>query len=115
MGDPPVSDPDGLTAEISQLLRGEHHDPHRLLGPHEVDGDTVVRALRPSAMAMLVLVADGGKIDMKPVHEGGLFSAVVPQAAAGYRLEAYFPTAAPSLSTTPIASSPRWAGSTCTC
>lgn len=87
MGDLPVSDPDGFTAEISRLLRSEHHDPHRLLGPNEVDSETVVRALRPSAMALVALVADGGKIDVKPVHEGGLFSAVVPQAAAGYRLE----------------------------
>ncbi len=91
MGDPLVSDPDGLTAEISQLLRGEHHDPHGLLGPHEADGNTVVRASRPSAMAMRVLGIDGSEIDMEQVHEGGLFSAVAPQAAAGYRLEADYP------------------------
>lgn len=92
MGDPHVSDPDGLTAGISQLISGVHHDPHGLLGRHEADGDTVVRALRPSATAMRILVADGGQIDMEQVHEDGLFSAVAPQAAAGYRLEADYPT-----------------------
>jgi 1,4-alpha-glucan branching enzyme len=92
MGDPLISDPDGLTAGISQLISGEHHDPHGLLGRHEADGDTVVRALRPSATAMRILVADGGQIDMEQVHEDGLFSAVAPQAAAGYRLEADYPT-----------------------
>ncbi len=56
MGDHLVSDPDGLAAGISALISGEHHDPHRLLGRHEANGNTVVRALRPSAMAMRVVV-----------------------------------------------------------
>ena len=92
MGEPLLRRPDDLTVEIAQLISGEHKNPHRLLGRHQADGVTVVRALRPSAMAMRVLLADGGRIDMEQVHEGGLFYAVVPTAADGYRLEADYPT-----------------------
>ncbi len=92
MGEPVVSDPDGLSAEISRLISGQHDNPHRLLGRHKDDGTMVVTALRPTAKAMRVLVAGGGRIDMEEVHEGVLFSAVVPQAAAGYRMEADYPT-----------------------
>jgi len=92
MGEASVSEPDGLTVEVARLISGEHQDPHRLLGRHQAGGETVIRALRPSAMAMRVLVADGGQIDMEQVHEGGLFSAVVPGAADGYRLEADYPS-----------------------
>ncbi len=66
MGDHLVNGPDGLSAEISQLLSGEHHDPHGLLGPHETEGSTVVRALRPSALAMRVLTGDDAKMGLPP-------------------------------------------------
>ena len=92
MGEASVSEPDGLTVEVARLISGEHQDPHRLLGRHQAGGETVIRALRPSAMAMRVQVADGGQIDMEQVHEGGLFSVVVPGAADGYRLEADYPS-----------------------
>ena len=91
MGDTLVNDADGFTGDLARLMSGEHHDPHRVLGCHEVDGSKVVRALCPSATAMRVLVADGGRVDMERVHEGGLFSAAVPAATDGYRLEADYP------------------------
>jgi 1,4-alpha-glucan branching enzyme len=35
--------------QIERLVRGEHHEPHRLLGAH-LDGDRVrIRAFRPDA------------------------------------------------------------------
>jgi 1,4-alpha-glucan branching enzyme len=87
-----VSDP--IAAEIERLVRGEHNDPHQVLGVHKADGKVVVRALRPDAIAMRVLIdgTEGVVIDMRRRHEGGLFEAEIPDAAAdSYRLEAHYP------------------------
>ena len=34
---------------------GEHHDPHSILGAHEYDDHTVIRALRPNAVEVVAL------------------------------------------------------------
>ena len=44
--------------EVERLVRGEHHEPHRLLGAHVEDGKLVVRALRPAATAVVALAGD---------------------------------------------------------
>ncbi|MFG1665569.1 1,4-alpha-glucan branching enzyme [Streptomyces sp. Y7] len=63
------------TAERERLLSGAHHDPHALLGAHPVPGGIALRALRPFARAVSVLV-DGERTAL--VSEGGgLFSAVL--------------------------------------
>ncbi|MER6466851.1 1,4-alpha-glucan branching enzyme [Streptomyces sp. NPDC001228] len=68
-----------------RLLAGAHHDPHALLGAHPVDGGTLVRALRPHARAVGLLV-DGERIPLTPEGDG-LFAAVLPYAEApAYRL-----------------------------
>ncbi len=36
--------------EVERLVRGEHHEPHRLLGAHTEDGRVVIRAFRPDAL-----------------------------------------------------------------
>ncbi|GLW48917.1 1,4-alpha-glucan branching enzyme GlgB 2 [Streptomyces sp. NBRC 14336] len=60
-----------------RLLAGAHHDPHALLGAHVVPGGVAVRALRPFARAVSVVV-DGKRIPL--VSEGdGLFSGVLPR------------------------------------
>ncbi|MBW3575400.1 MAG: 1,4-alpha-glucan branching protein GlgB [Actinobacteria bacterium] len=92
MGGTRVSDGDDLDSELSSLVSGDHDHPHRLLGPHADGGETVVRALHPAAVAMRVLLPAGDRIDMRPVHGAGLFSATVPGAeTSGYRLEAEYP------------------------
>ncbi|MFE1460128.1 1,4-alpha-glucan branching enzyme [Streptomyces nigra] len=68
----PALDP----GDRDRLLAGAHHDPHALLGAHPVPGGIAVRALRPFARAVSVLV-DGERTAL--VSEGGgLFSAVLP-------------------------------------
>ena len=88
---PIVSDPDGLSVEMRQLISGDHDNPHRLLGRHEAEDGTVVRALRPSASAMRVLLPDGDRVEMAQEDPCGLFAAPVPQDGTGYRLEADYP------------------------
>ncbi|MDQ3679486.1 MAG: 1,4-alpha-glucan branching protein GlgB [Actinomycetota bacterium] len=70
-------------SEINAVVDGTHHDPHQLLGPH----DRVVRAYRPGAVGMKVLLGEDKVVPMEAVHKGGVFEAQVPDGAR-YRLEA---------------------------
>jgi 1,4-alpha-glucan branching enzyme len=74
--------------EVERLVRGEHHEPHRLLGAHVEDGKLVVRALRPAATAVVALAGDQ-RVKLDQVHPAGLFEGVLDGAAApaAYRLE----------------------------
>jgi 1,4-alpha-glucan branching enzyme len=78
--------------QLEVLLQGRHHDPHSLLGRH---GD-VVRALRPEAVEMYLLVTGPGperavlsRAPMRPIGPF-LWEATLDPAAAGYRLEAVY-------------------------
>ena len=87
---------DPVTIEVQQIVAGEHADPHHILGVH-ADGDsTVVRAYRPGAEAMAVVLPDGRRIDMANAHAAGVFCATVPApvealATGGYQIEVRYP------------------------
>ena len=56
------------TAEIEQLIRGEHGQPHAILGPHP-DGDGVtIRSFKPLARTVTAVLANGTRVplDVKP-------------------------------------------------
>ncbi|MFJ5275106.1 1,4-alpha-glucan branching enzyme, partial [Streptomyces sp. NPDC088358] len=63
-------------ADRARLLSGAHHDPHALLGAHEVPGGVVFRVLRPYAEAVAVVV-DGRRTALTDIGDG-LFAAVLP-------------------------------------
>ena len=72
--------------ELDRLAGGAHHDPHSILGMHPVTGGVVVRALRPDAEAVAVLVGDL-RLEMAHVR-AGIWEARVPGAqVTDYRLE----------------------------
>jgi 1,4-alpha-glucan branching enzyme len=50
--------------DVDRLVKGELRDPHSLLGRHPVEGGTLVRAWRPEAETVRVLV--GGEVAAKP-------------------------------------------------
>jgi 1,4-alpha-glucan branching enzyme len=77
-------------ADVDRLVRGEHGNPHHILGPH---GSTV-RAWRPDAVSAEVVLADGRRVEMERVHSAGLFAASLGDAARDapeYRVEARYP------------------------
>ena len=77
--------------EVDQIVAGTHHDPHAVLGAHPVPGGVVVRALRPMAATVAVLLPDGTRYPMEHVHQG-VFSAVLPlPAVPDYRLAVAYP------------------------
>ncbi len=64
-------------AQVGQLLRGLHGNPHAVLGAHPHDGGVTVRALRPLASSV-TLVTPEGRVPME--HEmHGLWTAVLAQ------------------------------------
>jgi 1,4-alpha-glucan branching enzyme len=84
----------GLDAhQADVLVQGRHHDPHSVLGRH----GSIVRALRPGASEMYVVVTGPEpdrppleRIAMRQVHPGGLWEGALDPAAASYRLEALY-------------------------
>jgi 1,4-alpha-glucan branching enzyme len=65
-----------------ELITGNVHDPHGLLGQH---GRTI-RTLRRGA-AEVVIVADGGRFPATRIQSEGVFEATVPDSVTTYRVE----------------------------
>ena len=81
--------------ESAVLTQGRHTDPHALLGPHPLAGETamtVVRALLPGAESPCLLREDRPDLlyPLQPVAEGGLFETVIAASpeTLRYRLSA---------------------------
>ncbi|MEA2686221.1 MAG: 1,4-alpha-glucan branching enzyme, partial [Actinomycetota bacterium] len=71
-----------IAGEVDALVAGRHTNPHQILGPH----GNVIRAWRPDARAVEVILPDGSRLAARQVHHAGLFEAAVP---AGTTVEAY--------------------------
>ncbi|MEP6937997.1 MAG: 1,4-alpha-glucan branching enzyme, partial [Chthoniobacterales bacterium] len=72
----------GLPAdELSEFLAARHNDPFRILGPHRVGDDLVIRAFRPDAKELRIVAGSGKATQEFPsdrLHGDGLFQAVLP-------------------------------------
>ena len=79
-------------AELDRLVAGEHVDPHTILGPRVTNAGLLVRALRPGATRVRVLLDGAAPADLAQIHDGGVFEGVV--AGVGevrpYQLEASY-------------------------
>ena len=79
-----------LDRELRQIVSGELHDPHSVLGVHPERSGVVVRACRPGAAALRGLPQRGPPVEMEQIDSAGLFSAYLPRRKPplDYRLEA---------------------------
>ena len=66
--------------ELLRLARGEHHDPHAILGAHPLGDGTVIRAFHPDATGVDLVAPNGGTQTMEPLGEG-LWAGIVPSLA----------------------------------
>jgi 1,4-alpha-glucan branching enzyme len=73
------------TQELDTIVRREHPDPHAVLGAHPADGGVLIRALRPAAVGVTAVTEDGASTELSPVHPGGVFEGVVPEATLPLR------------------------------
>ena len=62
--------------QIERLVRGEHHEPHRLLGAHLDENQVTIRAWRPDATGVVALVGDE-RVALTEIHPAGLFEVVL--------------------------------------
>ncbi len=67
------------TDELRTFLAAAHGDPFRVLGPHRVGGDLVIRVFRPDAKS-LAIASGGSAFPAEKLHADGFFQAVVPGA-----------------------------------
>src|SRR5689334_15632957 len=75
-GQPPA--PDGaLRAEIEAIVAGASHDPHAVLGAHPGPDGVTVRALRPLAETVTVVLPDGRRFPARHLH-WGVFAGTLP-------------------------------------
>ncbi len=70
--------------EMDRLAAGRHADPHRVLGRH----GGFVRALRPDASGLQLVVPGAAPTPMTRVHPAGIWEAPIDPAADWYRFEA---------------------------
>jgi 1,4-alpha-glucan branching enzyme len=80
--------------ELERLLSLRHHDPHSILGGHPVAGGVVVRAYRPGADRVRLLIDGETPLSMAPRPEGeGLFEVLVQnrREVFPYRVEVSYP------------------------
>jgi 1,4-alpha-glucan branching enzyme len=75
--------------ELEQLVHRSHSDPHAVLGAHPANGGVIVRAMRPAARSIAVLLGDGERVPLEQIHPGGVFEGVIDGAELplGHQLE----------------------------
>ncbi|REE98915.1 1,4-alpha-glucan branching protein GlgB [Thermomonospora umbrina] len=75
--------------ELDRLVGGDHHDPHSILGAHPGPDGITLRALRPLAEQVEVVLPNGKRHPLRHVHQG-VFEATLtfddPRAVPDYRL-----------------------------
>ena len=80
-------------AAVRALVEARHEDPFAVLGPHEVPGGVVIRALVPGAVRLEVVEEGTGAVvgALESRHEAGLFEGVLEGRPVwfGYTLRAH--------------------------
>ena len=76
-------------SEIDQLTRGEHGQPHAVLGPHPEGDGVTFRVFKPLARTVTVVTADGTRVPLEHEHEGVWVGAMTSAKAdvPDYRVE----------------------------
>src|SRR5437764_14633373 len=64
--------------ELNVFLAGAHPDPFRILGPHRVGDDLVVRVFRPDAREVSIMF-NGSETPAEKLSDQGFFQAVLQQ------------------------------------
>jgi 1,4-alpha-glucan branching enzyme len=78
---------DRSNPDLEAIVRGDHHDPFSVLGPHQKGRKWCIRTFQPQAAAVDVLDGAGAVLaSMKRIHPAGLFEADLAAQPTTYRL-----------------------------
>src|ERR1039457_2107776 len=72
--------------EIEQVVAGHHHDPHSVLGAHPGPDGVTVRALRPMAKTVTLVLEDGRRFPMEHVHQGVFAVTLADEKVPDYKI-----------------------------
>ena len=80
------------TEELNRLLQLRHRDPHSILGAHPTDRGVIVRAYRPDAQRMSLIIDGEQSREMIQRPQPGLFEILVPERrdVFPYRLQVHY-------------------------
>src|SRR6516162_3432795 len=82
----PDLSPDLSLGEIERIAAGQHHDPHSVLGAHTGPDGVVIRALRPLAKSVTLVLDGGRRLPMTHLRQG-VFAVTLPdEKVPGYRI-----------------------------
>ena len=71
---------------LEAVVGGSYYDPHSVLGAHPMGGQLVIRALRPDAAAVTVVIGEQ-RTEAQLIHPSGVWQAVLEGAEVrDYRL-----------------------------
>src|SRR6266436_5394607 len=89
---PLLTGPTVARAELNAFLRLKHGDPHAILGAHHFNGAIVIRAFRPAAEKIEVLIGRKKPRVMTMTHPAGLFEILIPDLAEipSYRFRVHY-------------------------
>ncbi|OYX83363.1 MAG: 1,4-alpha-glucan branching enzyme, partial [Azorhizobium sp. 35-67-5] len=70
---------------LAALVEGRHGDPFGFLGPHQVNGSTVVRTFQPGAKTLEIVEAGTGRVlaPLQIIHPAGVFAGRLPARSRG--------------------------------
>jgi len=82
-----------VAREIERLVARDHHNPHGVLGAHPTRGGVVVRAFRPGAERIVVVLDSLEPVRLRRLHRDGIFAGRVAGASLPleYVLEVSYP------------------------
>ncbi|GAA2101043.1 1,4-alpha-glucan branching enzyme [Kitasatospora saccharophila] len=81
-------------AEVERLVSGAHHDPHALLGAHELPAGTAIRVLRPFA-ERVVVETELGPAELTHQQDGLFTGLLTGQSFPRYTLRVTYPGGEP--------------------
>ncbi|MGW4809056.1 1,4-alpha-glucan branching protein GlgB [Kitasatospora sp. NPDC004272] len=81
-------------AEVERLVSGAHHDPHALLGAHELPAGTAIRVLRPFA-ERVVVETELGPAELTHQQDGLFTGLLTGQSFPHYTLRVTYPGGEP--------------------
>ena len=85
-----MTQPDPSLGEIERIAAGQHYDPHSVLGAHPGPEGMVVRALRPLAKSVTLVLDDGRRFPMTHLYQG-VFAVTLPdEKVPDYRIAASY-------------------------
>ncbi len=64
--------------ELNRFLALKSHDPHHILGAHHSNGGLIIRAFRPEAEKVEVVIGKKRPQPMSQAHSSGLFEILIP-------------------------------------